>query len=203
MNYTIPKNAGEVLIKRLLDGWSKQDIINAIMGYNPHIAKFPQPTVNDLFDYLLYNYERHDETATKENRDLFSDWELSDYVNNFRNMWLAMSILTERDEEAFSKRGVLLFTGIFPRSVFRSSFLCEYVKNLKPKCPEFDCKDCPISWNTVHGEEIFGCFSYGTPYFKWKESTTFRVRFKDSAKYAKEISELPLREEYKNEERSK
>lgn len=107
-------------------------------------------------------------------------------IENHRKMWNWIADETERRKRIVSKGEYFRENNMFC-DITNKCYCCEYgVQQTGVVNGTIKCSVCPINW------EADICEEYGSPYNKW--DNTYHD-YKLSAKYARQIANLPVREE--------
>lgn len=125
--------------------------------------------------------------------------EFDEAIENHRKMWNWIADETEKRKEVVNK-SVYFEENEINRCKFYC-FCCQYAIDngyiTKYGSKRRDCRLCPIDWGVELGNyEKHQCSEFNTPYDWWCDAYDLND-WKSSAKYAKEIANLPEMKEIK------
>lgn len=100
-------------------------------------------------------------------------------IKNFRKMWNWIAYETEKRKRKVHKYQYFTENKIIdiPRN---QCYLCEMCHSV--------CSECPVDWG--EDKDILFCEDFESPYDSWTDS----YDWKDSARLARKIANLPLKE---------
>lgn len=114
-------------------------------------------------------------------------------IENHRKMWSWIADETEKRKRIVNKSDYFIENGI--DLCYCMCFCCQYAfdnsKIMRNEKVERDCNICPIEW----GGKILKCCDCNTKYDQWKDNALVSGNWKKSSQYAREIANLPAREE--------
>ena len=124
-------------------------------------------------------------------------------VSEFRKMWNWIADETERRKGVVFKEEYFVEHGMDPEDVANECYLCEY--DVQGDAEQQACYFCPIDFGEMeeydeNGYQHTPCIDALTsPFKKWCKQNTYCMCKKDGydelAKYAREVANLPEREE--------
>lgn len=109
-------------------------------------------------------------------------------VYNHRKLWNWIAEETEKRKEVVLKEQYFSENGFI--HIKNDCYCCEYEREFL----DDDCNHCPILW-VAAGEEYKYCVARSSPYMKWIIASEIVQDYRECAKYAREIANLPARED--------
>ena len=109
-------------------------------------------------------------------------------VYNHRKLWNWIAEETEKRKEVVLKAQYFYENGL--SYIKNDCYCCEYEQEFL----DDDCNHCPILWVSA-GEKYKYCVAKSSPYMKWTIASEITQDYRECAKYAREIANLPARED--------
>lgn len=109
-------------------------------------------------------------------------------IANHRKMWNWIADKSEERKRVISKADYFAENKIKDYA-FENCYACEYgIQQIGYYQGSAKCDKCPIDWG------VENCEAISSPYYDWRNSEDYQ----SAAKYAREIANLPSREEVRN-----